>query len=351
MIYKNDKVLATFTGRPSLLSAKYLTTPLPLDISDEDLFYGGGTPLTRNLRVDSNGWSTRGELYPMTVLRAKMMIAFIREEIIDIALQAKPSNNDPQRLYVEIIICYCSQNARPTIFTVSANVIFVVNSAQLKEKHLDIVASLPASLIYDKADVDNLGVSSATLVGRLTTRISHLQNLFFIERLQNKGNTLPSAEFLDISVELVSLPLMPWKHPERLAPLRGDDCTWLVLSYAAPAVGILAMELLRGKTGSRVGAARGCGRVTRSMIIQQLGILCGFLDTVGPTAPNTHCCRTVSKTIQSVLDRALNDEGPMQAGGQTDWIDDWSMELSMDMTDLFNYDLPNTFDWMRSATT
>lgn len=104
MIYKNDKVLATFTGRPCLLSAKYATTPLPLDISDEELFYGGGTPLTRNLRVDSDGWSTTGELYPMTMLRAKMMIAFIREEIIDIALQAKPSNDDTQRLYVETSI-------------------------------------------------------------------------------------------------------------------------------------------------------------------------------------------------------------------------------------------------------
>lgn len=233
----------------------------------------------------------------------------------------------------------------------SANMMHSVISAKLKEKHLNMVASFPASLVYDRADIDDLSICSATLVGRLTTRISHLQNLFFIERLQNKGNALPSAEFLDISVELVSLPLMPWKHPERLATLRGDDCTWLVLNYAAPAVGILAMELLRGKTGSRVGAARGHGRVTRSMIIQQLGILCGFLDTVGPTAPNTHCCYTVSKTIQSVLDRALNDEGPITSAGQTDWVDEWSMELSMDMTDLFNYDLPDTFDWMRSAVT
>jgi hypothetical protein len=213
-----------------------------------------------------------------------------------------------------------------------------------------MVASFPDSLTYNKTDVNDPNVSSATLVGRLTTRISHLQNLFFIERLQNKENTLPSAEFLDISLELVSLPLMPWKHPERLATLRGDDCTWLVLSYAAPAVGVLAMELLRGSPVNRVGGAMCQGRVTRSMIIQQLGILCGFLDTVGPAAPGNGCCYTVSKTIQSVLDRALNDESPVPAAGQ-DWMGNWGMELSLDMTDLFNYDLPDTFDWMRPATT
>lgn len=85
-----------------------------------------------------------------------------------------------------------------------------------------MVASLPAALNYTKADIDDLSVSSATLVARLTTRISHLQNLFFIERLQNKGDSLPSAEFLDISFELVSLPLLPWKHPERLVLLHPE---------------------------------------------------------------------------------------------------------------------------------
>lgn len=101
MIYKNDKVLASFTGRPSLISARYATTPLPLDISDEELFYRGSTPAEENFRVDSNGWSTTGDVYPMTLLRAKVMMALIREEILDIALQAKPSIDDPQKLYVK----------------------------------------------------------------------------------------------------------------------------------------------------------------------------------------------------------------------------------------------------------
>jgi hypothetical protein len=90
--------VATFTGRPILLSAKYSTTPLPLDIGDEDLFYGGCAPLANNPRVDADGWSTTGELYPATVLRAKAMIASIREEILEMALQAKSSKDDQQRL-------------------------------------------------------------------------------------------------------------------------------------------------------------------------------------------------------------------------------------------------------------
>ena len=211
-----------------------------------------------------------------------------------------------------------------------------------------MVASFPASLTYKDSDINDSKISSATLVGRLTTRISELQNLFFIERLQNRNNALPSADFLDISFELVSLPLLPWKHPERLATLRGDDCTWMVLSYAAPAAGVLAMELLRGNTSGIRESSVPQRRVTRSSIIQLLGMLCCFLDTVGPAAPNTDCCYTVHKTIQSVLDRALNIENQMTPAYEMNWVGDWGMELSLDMTDLFNYDLPDTFNWMRN---
>ena len=99
MIYKNDKAVATFTGRPPLLSAKYATTPLPLDISDEELLFGNRTPPANyRLRIDSNGWSTTGEVYPMTVQRSKGMIAIVREEILEMALQVEPGPDEPLRL-------------------------------------------------------------------------------------------------------------------------------------------------------------------------------------------------------------------------------------------------------------
>jgi len=37
-------------------------------------------------RLDPNGWSTSGEVYPNTVCRAWMMMSLIRDEILELSL-------------------------------------------------------------------------------------------------------------------------------------------------------------------------------------------------------------------------------------------------------------------------
>ena len=236
---------------------------------------------------------------------------------------------------MSVLACFQSQMIE------SANEAPAVYSVRLRQKLYDDVSRFPASLTYNPADIEDLDVSPGALAARLTTRIGYLRALFMLERLETKPNNLPSDDMLDISIELISLTLMPWKHPERLAYLRGEDCTWLVMSYAAPAVGILAMELLRGSESPRPR------RVTRSVMIQQLSMLKGFLSTVGPTAPNTDSCCTVARTVQSVLDRAINGETPAALTGDIEPDNTWGVEISSDFSDLFNYNMLDTFDWMR----
>ena len=99
MIYKSDNAIASFTGRPTLLSARFSTTPLPLDICDEVLLNTDCGPLEEYPKVDEYGWNTTSALHPMTVHRAKAILSLIREEILEISLQAKPRDeNDEQRL-------------------------------------------------------------------------------------------------------------------------------------------------------------------------------------------------------------------------------------------------------------
>ena len=78
--------VCSFTGRPPLLCRRYTTTPLPLDISDEVLFSGEVTLAKALDCVDSNGWDRKGEFHCTTFIRARAQIAFIREEIFEVAL-------------------------------------------------------------------------------------------------------------------------------------------------------------------------------------------------------------------------------------------------------------------------
>lgn len=79
-----DKDVALFTGRPPLLSRRYASTTPPLDLRDEDLMAGHQEVARAMQFIDANGWNTEGHLYAATSLRTRLMIASIREELIEI---------------------------------------------------------------------------------------------------------------------------------------------------------------------------------------------------------------------------------------------------------------------------
>jgi len=82
-----DKGVATFTGRPPLFSRRYTTRQsLPLDVSDEALFAGGETLARAIASLDENGFNMDGEIYSATILRARTLLALVRDEILEIAL-------------------------------------------------------------------------------------------------------------------------------------------------------------------------------------------------------------------------------------------------------------------------
>jgi len=85
-IYIMDKVIATFVGRPPLLAWKYCTTPLPLDLDDEQLLSKSADLKQTFQNLDRYGWNKRPQLRASTILRARTMIAIAREEILEIAL-------------------------------------------------------------------------------------------------------------------------------------------------------------------------------------------------------------------------------------------------------------------------
>lgn len=85
-VFNSDKLGVAFAGRPPLISRRYYSTPLPLDISDEDLASDEATLMRAYHSLDHCGWNTHGGLYSATVIRARCMIAVIRDELMEISL-------------------------------------------------------------------------------------------------------------------------------------------------------------------------------------------------------------------------------------------------------------------------
>ena len=67
-----------------MLSQRFISTLLPLDISDEVLL---GVEPWKDGIVDDHGWNTLGKIYPSTLLRARLLMGFIRDSILTISLQ------------------------------------------------------------------------------------------------------------------------------------------------------------------------------------------------------------------------------------------------------------------------
>lgn len=201
------------------------------------------------------------------------------------------------------------------------------------------MSKIPRRIIYCDGEISDLTVGGRALYTKLLVRLEHLQNLFFIERLLYNGGHTTGADLLDVSLQMVSLTVLFWTHQNRLAEV--ENCLeWLVMSYAAPAGGILCVELLKGSSYDATNPM-----TTRSTIVQQLSLLASFLDWVHPTAPNGEFCISVKRVIRRALDEALNTNSPM--ADIMDGVASWDMNLTTDFNELFNFDLLDTFDWLR----
>jgi hypothetical protein len=113
------------------------------------------------------------------------------------------------------------------------------------------------------------------------------------------------------------------------------------MAYAAPAGGILCLELLKSTFEGHLRHSD----ITRSTIIQQLSLLVGFLDWVSPGAPNADLCCSCKTVIERVLDHTLN--AGAHASSSTVPALEWEDFAAASFGDYFNFDLLDTFDWMR----
>ncbi|EJT69570.1 hypothetical protein GGTG_13186 [Gaeumannomyces tritici R3-111a-1] len=286
-----DKAAAIVTGRPPLLNSRYISTKLPLDLTNEELMGSRSGLIEAAARLDSNGWNLNPAITPVKYMRSRIDSVLVRDEILEIALGGP--------------------NVRPNHEQL----------VRLKERELRQTAQMPEVLVWKPENVYDQRISPMELFGKVMMRLEHLQNMFFIERLLGRtwplqssahGSTAPtlppsiSAELLTVSVEIVTLTVTLWMHRDRVAGVQ-RDFQWLIISYAAPAGGVLCMELLRqsqhAQTPRRDDATP---TIARSNMILQLSLLVGFLGWTGPGAANARLCAAVKEAIQRVLNQVLD---------------------------------------------
>ncbi|KAL5092837.1 hypothetical protein Trisim1_000572 [Trichoderma cf. simile WF8] len=305
-IFNNDKFCVAFSGRPPLLSRRYCTTPLPLDLRDEDLVADQATLQKAVQELDDRGWNTKGEIYPVTLIRARRMLAAALEEVMEIALGCQ--------------VCVTLDELR-----------------NMQGRQLELVAAFPPYLRYDPQDVLDPDIDTKSVYARILIRLTHLQTMFFLERLLLLNGSLEEGNLLLFSFEMLTLTLTMWTHKDRFAAMR-RNFEWLLMAHAAPAGGILCLELLNPTfTGKHPKDAR----ISRSSIIQNLSLLVGFLDWVRPSAPNGDLCMDCKVIIQRVLDHTL--DGSVDGNSPRAALAyDFPQPLD------FNFDLLDTFDWLHT---
>jgi hypothetical protein len=112
-----------------------------------------------------------------------------------------------------------------------------------------------------------------------------------------------------------------------------------VMSYGAPCGGILCQELLHPTFS---GFHPKDPSLSRSSIVQQLSLLVGFLDWIGPSNPNGDLCADTKIVIQRVLDQHLNVP---QDGQEPVSTINWGLINQPE----FSFELLDTFDWVQTA--
>lgn len=310
-----DKLLASFTGRPPALSRRYMLTPLPLDL-DNDVLLGYKASLSQAMQqLNAAGWNKNGVMTSSTIYRARTAIAFLKDELLEIAM---------------------GHGLERTVETL----------LDILRRESDMMAALPASLQYKHGDMLDPCLGPTIVYSRLLVHLEHLHNLFFTHRLLIQRGYDSQADLVAVSFEMLSVTLLSWTHLDRLSRI-AIDMEWLVMAYGAPSGGILCQELLKQTAAPSMVPTSGKPGPTRFAIIEKLFLLIGFLDWVSPNAPNSDLCRSCKRVIRLVLEKVTQETPP--AGGSPQAVpvfEPWKWDLGDASLD-FEFDLLDTFEWLR----
>ncbi|KAF5722845.1 hypothetical protein FMUND_2494 [Fusarium mundagurra] len=305
-IFANDKSEVSFTGRPPLLSRRYCSSVPPLDLRDSCMV-SEDTLIEEFNALDDRGWNTKGEISSNSYIRARYLMAYVFDEVIEVAL-----GNDTH-----------------------ATLEYLQN---IKARVMQTFLEMPSHLIFKFEDLDDPHLDINVLYLRILLHLAHRKDVFVVERLLLTHGAIDDGSLLATSFDLVKVTVMLWIHKNRFAPMR-RNFEWLLVAYGALGGGILCQELLRP---TFLGVHPLNPALSRSNIVQQLSLLVAFLNWVGPSSPNRVVCGDCEAIIQRVLDEHLNSEPT----GNTDLV---PLGIGVPPSLTFGFELLNTFEWLQNG--
>lgn len=115
-IFITDKFLAAFVGRPALLTRRFCSIQLPLDLDDRILLSDKETFQRHCSRLDNDGWDMDGRLHSASILRVRTKVALIRDEILEIGLSYVQDDNLDDIMY-ERLTCLAANIYRKLLMS------------------------------------------------------------------------------------------------------------------------------------------------------------------------------------------------------------------------------------------
>lgn len=85
-VYCSDKTHSSLNGTPPLLPRRYCDIEPCLDLDPKAPYFPENELKDAINNLDANGWNKTNTLYNTTLLRAKVHLSAIREEILELSL-------------------------------------------------------------------------------------------------------------------------------------------------------------------------------------------------------------------------------------------------------------------------
>ncbi|KAH7310917.1 hypothetical protein B0I35DRAFT_358349 [Stachybotrys elegans] len=279
-IFIMDKFLATVVGRPPLLARRFCSLPLPLGLDDATLLSDKETFQRHVHLLDPDGWNVDGRFHYSSLLRARMMVALLRDEILEVGLGSSGNHQ-------------------------------VDDIMRLRIKQRTLYEGLPAHVLWSPTSEESSEVDHRTVYPKLLIKLDYLLNIFLLERILLRHG-YSRSHLLRTSFEMMVLTLHLWTEKRIWVEMNGEF-QLLIMGYAAPAGAVLCMELI---DPNPVDMTREedeeivAGEVySKSSIIQQLSLFVGYLQSY-PSQGKGSVAADVRGIIKRVLDHVLNARRP-----------------------------------------
>ena len=181
------------SGRSPLLSRRYSTCQLPLDISEDELIAEESRLSEIRSELDLQGWNTSGEVYTSTWARGLLLMNIIREEVLEVTLDASNERSDL------MLNCIYSDQGRDNT---------KLRCFDLRKRCGDFYARLPQKIRYNPKQP--ILTSARIFPRQLGLHLTYLHCHFLLERLSVSRTSSSGQRLVDLAIEMMDDVLTLW---------------------------------------------------------------------------------------------------------------------------------------------